>query len=436
MLPHAEKNVDVVIIGGGPAGSIAGAVLAQRGRKVLCLEREVFPRFVIGESLLPRSTQLLAEAGLLEAVEARGYQVKPGATFWRDGRSERFAFAAGLPGTRPTAFQVPRADFDQTLSLRAAELGVEVRFGHQVDEVGFWPGGAQVTARALATGEAVEVGAKFVLDCSGYGRVLPRLLGVDRPPSFAPRVAVFTHVEGDRRPPGPEAGDIWVCVHPNGSWIWIIPFSDGRTSVGVVGTPQVIDAAGENDEARLWAHLRSEPAAAGRVGQATPVIPMRRISGYSTAVERLHGHRWALTGNAGTFLDPVFSSGVTLALESSSLAARLIDRQLGGGAVDWEREYAAEVNRATAVFAAFVRGWYSGELIDVLFTEAPPEGVKAAITSVLAGYVLDSSNSLVRDPEQRLKTLHQSLLRNQKPRSTVSPELVSTKSIGGVTDGS
>ncbi len=408
-----REVVDVAIIGSGPAGSVAGALLARRGRKVLCLEREVFPRFVIGESLLPRCNHLLAEAGLLEAVEARGYQVKPGAIFWRDGQPVRFAFAAGRPGTRPAAYQVPRGDFDQTLATRAAELGVDVRFQHQVTGVRFDDVAARLEATALVSGEALEVEAKFVLDCSGYGRVLPRLLGVDRPPTLGPRVAVFTHVEGDQRPTGPEAGDIWVCVHPNGSWIWIIPFSNGRTSVGVVGSPELIEASGATDERRLYWHLETDPTASKRLAGVRRVMEMKRLAGYSTAVEKLTGDRWALTGNAGTFLDPVFSSGVTLALESSSRAAVLVDRQLAGEEVDWGREYTAVVDRATAVFAAFVRGWYSGELLDVFFARNPPEGVKASITSVLAGYVLDTGNSLVRDPEQRLKTLHRSLARRE-----------------------
>jgi flavin-dependent dehydrogenase len=410
-----EENVDVLVIGAGPAGSLASATLARSGRRVLCLERETFPRFVIGESLLPRCNQLLADAGLLEAVEARGYQVKPGATFWRDGRSARFAFANGQAGTRPASYQVPRGDFDQTLATRAAELGADVRFRHEVEAVRFDGQGAAVTARALTTGEQLTVAAQFVLDCSGYGRVLPRLLGVDRPAAFAPRLAVFTHVENDARPAGPEGGDIWVCVHPSGCWVWIIPFSNGRTSVGVVGAPDVIEAAGPTDEARLFNLLRADPTASVRLARATKVMEPKRIAGYATAVEKLYGARWALTGNAGTFLDPVFSSGVTLALESSSHAARLIDRQLGGERVDWEAGYAQVMNRATSVFAAFVRGWYSGELLDVLFAEDPPEGVKSAITSVLAGYVLDPKNSLVRDPERRLRTLHDSLGRAGRP---------------------
>ena len=399
------ESTDILIIGGGPAGSAAGAYLHKRGQKVLCLEAGWFPRFVIGESLLPRCNDLLEEAGLLDAVKARNYIVKPGAAFLRGDEIERFPFSDALAGDCPTTFQVPRDDFDQTLATEARRQGLDLRFGHRVEAIRFDDEGA--TAQVSIEGSSpIEVRARFVIDCSGYGRVLPRLLDLERPALLPRRVSCFTHFEKDARPEGSLEGEIWVCMHPVNGWIWIIPFSNGRTSVGLVCDGTYWDALSGNAETRLMRYLREEPNAERRLREAAQVAPVRVIDGYSKKVDRLHGPRWVVVGNASDFLDPVFSSGVTLALESSLLAAKLAERTLAGQAVDWDSEYDAVLGKAVGVFLNFVEAWYRGELPTIFFHPKKSDEVRRRVASVLGGYVLKDENPFVRIPREYLQTLH------------------------------
>ncbi len=395
-------KTDILIIGAGPAGSIACAMFSRLGRKVLCLEAGVFPRFQIGESLLPRCNDILEEAGLLKVVLARQYMPKPAALFLQGDRRERFSFADMFPGQRTAAMQVPRSDFDQTLATEARRLGADIRFQHRVDSIEFSGSRSSVQVTNVETGAMFTVEANFVIDCSGYGRVLPRLLKLEKEPSLGPRVAIFNHFEGDVRPTGPEEGDIWACIHPRGPWTWIIPFSNGRTSVGVVAGRAMADSAGSNDSERLINLLAEDPNVFGRLGNAVPVLKTARLEGWSASVTQLHGPGWALTGNASEFLDPIFSSGVTLALESSSRAAQLAHRQLCGEAVDWNKDYTAVMERAVGVFRVFVHAWYTGDLQKVLLHKNKPESIKRAITAVLGGYVLDERNPFVRDANRTL----------------------------------
>lgn len=400
-----NKQCDVLIIGAGPAGSVAGSILANKGRKVLCLEGGTFPRFQIGESLLPRCNDILEEAGLLEAVNGWGFMPKPAAKFLKGDSTERFCFAEMFPGQRPAALQVTRADFDQLLATEARKKGCDIRYQQRVDAVEPSADGKVQYSKVtdVETGAQYQVESKFVLDCSGYGRVLPKLFNLEKNPTLSPKVAIFTHVEGDDRPAGPEAGDIWVPVHKNGTWIWIIPFSNGRTSVGAVAEPAILEPMGKTDHERLWATLQSDEHAWKRMHQAIPVMKTTRLQSWSAAVTRFWGPGWALTGNASEFLDPVFSSGVTLALESAHRAARLCDRQLAGEAVDWEKDYTRVMDRAVGVFRVFVETWYTTELQKVMLFPRKADRIKRAITSVLGGYVLDEQNPFVRDTRGTLE---------------------------------
>jgi flavin-dependent dehydrogenase len=398
-------EADVVVIGAGPAGSVVGSILARQHHRVVTLEAGTFPRFQIGESLLPRSNDILAEAGLLEAVVARGYQAKNAALFLEGGVRERFCFADVFPGQRTQTFQVPRNDFDQTLATTARQYGVDVRFNQRVDAVEFRDGAALVTATDVETDERNQTRARFVVDCSGYGRVLPRLLQLERPSVITPRVALFTWVEGDDRPAGDREGDIWICIHPRGAWAWIIPFSNGRTSVGLVMEPEVYESVSGCDRDRLFQLLVEDENVRARLHRATPVLKTVKLQAWSSAVERLHGPGWVLTGNAAEFLDPVFSSGVTLALESAGRAAALVHRSLVGEPVDWDVEYDRVVLMAVGVFKAFVRSWYAGELQRVLLRANKTEAIQRSITAILGGYVLDPNNPFVREPERALSAL-------------------------------
>jgi flavin-dependent dehydrogenase len=397
-------HVDVLVIGAGPAGSTAASILQQNGVRQLVVEKQVFPRFVIGESLLPRMMDLMRDAGLLEAVEKQKFMRKNGAMFFRGEQTCDFDFSNQSANGWSYALQVPRADFDKTLADAVAERGVEFLYNHGVTAVKFHDSHAEATIeqpdKTLRT-----ITAKFVLDCSGYGRVLPKLLDLEKPSTQAFREALFTHVTGDRRPSGGDEGKIWVCVHPQGAWIWIIPFSNGKTSVGVVAEPEFYARFAADPATQLRDILMSDPNAAARLKGMEITFPPRRIAGFSCGVKRVFGPRFALAGNATEFLDPVFSSGATLAMESGTRAAQIIIRELRGEPVNWQTDYADYLMQGISTFRAYVNAWYDGSLMEIFFSADKDRNIMRQICSVLAGYVWDKSNPYVAQPERALKLL-------------------------------
>jgi flavin-dependent dehydrogenase len=386
-------NPDVLIIGAGPSGSVAAALLARRGFRVLVLERQKFPRFSIGESLLACSMELLAEAGMIEAVMARGFQFKNGAAFDRRGEYSEFNFVEKSSAGYPFTFQVPRADFDATLAAEAQRMGAEIRFEVEITAVDFSGAQAMVTSRT-ADGTVEQHEPKFVLDASGFGRILPRLLDLHRPSAFPARAAIFTHVRDNTLSGAFDRQKIRVGVHPTESdvWSWLIPFSNGNASVGVVSSIEHHKARTGTPEEQYWQAIKSEPRLHALLANAEIVRPPGEIIGYAATVTKLHGPHFALLGNAAEFLDPVFSSGVTIALKSASLAANALEKQLKGASVDWQREFADELNYGVETFRAFVAGWYDGSLQDVIFFPRQQDKIRRMICSVLAGYVWDREN--------------------------------------------
>lgn len=399
-----KTDVDVLVIGAGPAGTVATALLQRAGFRLLVVEKQQFPRFVIGESLLPHCMDFLQEAGLLDAVAKQGFMQKNGAVFHRTGGVCNFDFATQFTAGWQYTYQVPRADFDLALANAVATLGVEMLYGHGVSAVEFHETHAAAVLEQ-PDGSQRTVTAKFILDCSGYGRVLPRLLDLERPSDFPVREALFTHVTGDHRPEGREEGKIWACLHPEGAWLWIIPFSNGKTSVGAVATPEFFARYPENPEARLRAIISTDPSAGPRMRDAQFTFEPRRIAGYACAVKQLHGPRFALVGNATEFLDPIFSSGVTLALASASRASKVLTRELRGETVDWQADYAEHVMQGINAFRAYVTAWYDGTLPDIFFNAGRNPDIMRQICSVLAGYVWDKSNPYVTQPQRALPLL-------------------------------
>jgi flavin-dependent dehydrogenase len=399
-----KTEVDVLIIGAGPAGSSAAALLHKQGFKLLVVEKQIFPRFVIGESLLPHCMDLLKEADLLDAVQTQGFIHKCGAVFLRGNETCNFDFSDQFTAGWKYTFQVPRADFDKTLADAVTTRGVKIFFGHGVTAISFNENGAIVTIEPPDK-ISRKISARFVLDCSGYGRVLPRLLDLEKPTSFPTREALFTHVTGDQRPAGREGGKIWACIHPAGAWVWIIPFSNGKTSVGVVATPEFFSRYSGEPDAQLRTILLADPNVAARLGKMQFVFPARRISGYACAIKQLYGPHFALAGNATEFLDPIFSSGVTLALASANRAAKTITRRLRGETVDWQADYADHVMQGINTFRAYVLAWYDGTLQDIFFAAKSNSDIMRQICSVLAGYVWDKSNPYVAQPERALPLL-------------------------------
>lgn len=402
MTPPATS--DVAIIGAGPAGTVAAALLARKGWRVTVLERQTFPRFSIGESLLPQCMEHLAEAGMIDAVNCAGFQVKTGAVFERGGETTCFDFSNKSSSGPSTTFQVQRARFDEILAGEAVKAGAEIFFGHEIKTIEFSDEATKLTYVG-ADGRQNNLTAKFCLDASGFAKKLLQDQSLERSPIFPPRQAIFTHIVDAIDDPSFDRERILITAHPQKPdvWFWLIPFENGTSSLGVVGN--VTELEGGEAEARLRA-LATEAGALGvLLKNATYIQPVQRVTHYAASASRLYGKRYALLGNAGGFLDPIFSSGVTIALKSASLAAAVLDRKLNGAAVDWEAEFANPLSLGLDTFSAFVEAWYRGDLLDIFLMPKPVPRIKKMLCSILAGYAWDESNPFVIRPHQRLSAL-------------------------------
>lgn len=399
------ERCSVAIIGAGPSGAVAAANLARADHQVVVLERETFPRFSIGESLLPQSMAFLEEAGLLAAVQAEKFQHKNGATFECDGRSTAFDFEEKSSPGWGTTFQVQRAQFDKILADGASDAGADIRYGHTIEAVTPMHEGV-VLDYVDGAGRQNSMQADFCLDASGFGRVLPRLLDLHRPSDMPVRRSLFTHVADGIVDPDFDRNKILITVHPTyrDVWFWLIPFSDETSSLGVVATEEFLRNRSGSDKEILKKLVQEAENLYRVLKNADYLNPVRSVVGYSAKVSTLHGQNFALLGNAGEFLDPVFSSGVTIAMKSASLASDLVARQLSGENVDWERQFSEPLGRGVETFREFVTAWYTGELQDVIFANDRDPKVQRMICSILAGYAWDENNPYVAKP-RRLKAL-------------------------------
>jgi flavin-dependent dehydrogenase len=402
------ESVEILIVGAGPAGSVAAALLRQQGRDVLVIERETFPRFSIGESLLPQSMAYLEQAGMLQAVVEAGFQFKNGAAFMRNGRYTDFDFRDKHSQGWGTTYQVQRADFDHLLAREAERFGAQIRYRHEVLDVALGQpgGGSRVTVRG-ADGATYQVDARFILDASGFGRILPRLLKLETPSNFPVRGAIFTHIQDGISDAGFDRNKIRVTVHPQHCdvWFWTIPFAGGRCSLGVVAETSFLERYQGTPTERLRAIVAEDPSLQALLDNAQWDTPARQIVGYSANVEQLWGPGYALLGNAGEFLDPVFSSGVTIAFKSASLAAAALQRQFAGETVDWQADFGAPLRKGVDTFRAFVESWYAGGFQKIIFHEQQQPEVRRMISAILAGYAWDQSNPYVKETPRRLAAL-------------------------------
>lgn len=406
-----HTQTDVVIIGAGPSGSVAASYLADRGYAVEVVERAVFPRFSIGESMLPQSMGILEEVGLLDAVVAGGFQLKNGAVFSRgdDGEEQTLDFRDKSSPGWDTTFQVKREIFDEILAKGAAAKGANVTFDEEVTAFESDAGGVTVHART-SKGAERTIKARFALDASGFGRVLARLKSLDVPSDFPVRKSVFCHVRDHISDSSFDREKILICVHPTNTsiWYWLIPLAGGLSSIGAVGPQEDIDAAGQDAHEQLFNLIGQQSRMAHLLAQSELERPANTLMGFSRNVKQLTGPGFALLGNAAEFLDPVFSSGVTIALRSAVLAANTLDRQLKGEAVDWHADFEAPLMVGVNAFRAYVAAWYDTTLQEIIFSQ--PKNMtdtKRKIISVLAGYAWDESNPFVREPKRYLNAVRQ-----------------------------
>jgi geranylgeranyl reductase family protein len=387
----ASSQYDVIVVGGGPAGAAVATRLAQRGRRVVLLEKERFPRFHIGESMLPCSMPLIEALGAMPRLQAAEFLPKYAAEFvTADGSlKRRYAFADGLVQGPGSAYEVDRSEFDQLLLDNAVERGVEVRQGVQVTRFELDRArGASVVGRA-EDGSETTIVAEMLIDATGQSSLLAGRLGLREMDQELKNFAVFSHFEGASRYSGDREGDISVVLIPEGWW-WVIPLKDNRTSVGLVAPSRTLRGQ-KPDEAYFSAQIAQTPFLRERLAGATRVAPVRSVSDYSYVSRKVAGDRFVLVGDAAAFIDPVFSTGVYLGLVGAFRAAEAVDAALSAG--NFKRSqfvgYEREVLKNVATYKRFVKGFYTPEFVDVLMSPSDWLELRAAITSLLAGYGVD-----------------------------------------------
>jgi halogenation protein CepH len=331
-------DVDVVVVGGGPAGSVASGFLARSGLRVLVLERERFPRYHIGESLLSATLPILEALGVMPAIERAGFVRKPGGTFLWGRYPEPWSFFFREdPGGRPHAYHVLRSEFDHLLLRHAASLGAEVCEAHRVEDVVRDAAGSRVVARD-ESGRRVTVAARYVVDASGQHALLGRRHELREFNPFFKNLAVFGYFVGAQPLSGPEAGNILSAAFADG-WLWFIPLHDGTTSVGAVVDAQRFAGAAARAPAELYRRLvRACAPVAQRLRHAELVSATRIVRDYSYCSRRFYGPGFLLAGDAACFIDPVFSTGVHLACLSGYLAAQTVSAVLAGASESEQQE--------------------------------------------------------------------------------------------------
>lgn len=384
-------DYDLLVIGGGPAGSCAAAAARQHGLRTLVVEKCEFPRFHIGESLLPAGNRVLQETGAWPKIEAAGFVPKYGAEFHRaDGTgTKKIVFSNGLiPGLDRT-FQVERARFDALLLDHARELGAEVRMQTTVRTVETVDGGYEAALAGPAATAEETVRVPWVIDATGRdtGIMTDQKRALD-PSPFPKRMAIYSHFRGVPREPGPEGGNILI-VRLDGGWFWLIPIDAERTSVGLVTTVAAFREAGEAPERYFERAIAGSVKLRELLGRATPTMGFHVTSDYSYFRRDLARERLVLAGDAGGFFDPIFSSGVYMAMMSGKKAGDLVARGHREGRVlspEEQAGYTKAVKRHAAVFQKLIAAFYDEHAFDVFMCEQVPWDIGRGINSIVAGH--------------------------------------------------
>ena len=389
-MADASYDFDFAVAGGGPAGSSAAISLGQRGHSVVLLERESFPRFHIGESLLSTANDAFAALGVRNKIEAACFPEKWGARLYtHDGQSGRYVdFTEVREVTRAQTFQVCRQEFDRILLERAREVGVDVRENCNVSACEFSEDAAILSVASRGDGATSRVRVRAVVDATGRAGLIARKFNLRTDEPRLANIAIFSHYTNVPRLEGPRPDDIRLLARSDAGWFWIIPISKELTSVGVVLPKDLYRrlATGSSEETLNQA-IADTPSVAKLMHEARREWPVRVEKDFSYSASTYAGDRWILAGDAGSFLDPVFSTGVSIAMESGIEAAAELHRALARN--DFSASSFAAFSRRQRKrfesFRRFVVGFYTPQFRDLFFSPQPPRLIFRAVVTILAG---------------------------------------------------
>jgi flavin-dependent dehydrogenase len=411
------QAVDVAIIGGGPAGSSAGTLLAQAGRRVVIFDREKFPRFRVGESMLPTSLNTLERMGVKPKIDAGGFLIKHGGEIVSAcGKRVRFYFRNGRNAKRATAYQVLRSEFDKILLDHAASSGCDVREQTAVDS--FEVDEDQVT---LYPRGKPPVRAKYVIDCSGRNCFIGNRYQLRQPYPNLHKFSVFAYYDDVMRNDGPD-GTLTRMVRAKDCWFWMIPLQGRTSSIGVVMDTEKFRKLNKTPEEALANCIAEQPMVNEWMGAAKRVTPVYATGDFSYRNSKLTGDRWLLAGDAAGFVDPVFSSGVYLALLSGEQAADALNLALDRPQSRPKafRYYERRIGRVLDIYLRWASAWYTQEFMEVFLFPKEIFGLVPTVSAVLSG-------NEVRDFGMRWRLcIFNVLVALQKRTSRIAPRLTLT----------
>lgn len=390
---HMERiEADVLVVGGGPGGSTISTLLARKGYKVVVLEKDAHPRFHIGESLLPCNMPILEELGVMDQLRSIGV-IKLGADFAMatDETWRTYYFCKSYNRTPPNAYEVRRSEFDEMLFRNATKNGVDTRERVKLAKVE-WDERGHVTGEAVDhEGKRFTVSAKYFVDGSGRDTFLSKKFDIKKKNPNHASAAIFGHFKGITRRPGADQGNISIYWFDHG-WMWMIPLKDDVMSVGAVCWPEYLKTRTGSTEDFLWSTFKLAPQAYARMKSAELISEVRATGNYSYTSERMTGKGWLMVGDAFAFIDPVFSSGVYLAMNSARLAAEVVDGALRepSSEAKLQREFEARVRKGIGAFSWFIYRFTTPAMRWLFKNPKNAFRLEEAIISMLAGDVFDS----------------------------------------------